>query len=78
MALIEEPDLWKLIEARADATPSRTFLLDEREKTIRFDAFRDRALRVAAGLLEIGLSIAAGQRFHLRRLAGTFQFGQMA
>jgi acyl-CoA synthetase (AMP-forming)/AMP-acid ligase II len=59
MALIEEPDLWSLIEARADATPARTFLLDEREKTIRFGEFRDRALRVAAGLLEIGLSPGA-------------------
>jgi acyl-CoA synthetase (AMP-forming)/AMP-acid ligase II len=56
MALIEEPDLWSLIEARAEATPARTFLLDERETAIRFGEFRDRALRVAAGLLEVGLS----------------------
>lgn len=55
MALIEEPDLWRLIEARAEATPARTFLLDEREKTVGFGEYRDRAERVAAGLLEAGL-----------------------
>ncbi len=56
MALIDEPDLWSLIEARSDETPDRTFLIDERENAIRFDEFRDRALRVAAGLAQIGVS----------------------
>ncbi|MAG29388.1 MAG: cyclohexanecarboxylate-CoA ligase [Deltaproteobacteria bacterium] len=60
MGLIEEPDLWSLIEARAGETPELTFLLDEREREIGFGEFRDRALRAAAGLRQLG--VAPGDR----------------
>jgi acyl-CoA synthetase (AMP-forming)/AMP-acid ligase II len=55
MEVIEEYDLWSLIEARADATPDHTFLVDERSHEIDFASYRDRALRVAAGLSRLGV-----------------------
>ena len=58
--MIDERDLWSLIEARADETPERTFLLDEGEREISFGEYRERALRAAAGLF--GLGIAPGDR----------------
>ncbi len=53
--MIEEPNLWPLIEARTAATPDAVFLLDERGEEIRFKAFRDRCSRVAAGLAKLGI-----------------------
>ena len=58
--MIDERDLWSLIEARADETPDRTFLLDEGEREITFAEYREQALRVAAGLMDLG--IASGDR----------------
>ncbi|MBJ19222.1 MAG: cyclohexanecarboxylate-CoA ligase [bacterium] len=54
--MIDERDLWALIEARANLTPDRTLLIDERSQEIGFAAFRDRAERVAAGLAELGVT----------------------
>ncbi len=53
--MIEESNLWPLIEARAAATPDAVFLLDERETEIRFVEFRNRCSRVAAGLAKLGV-----------------------
>ena len=58
--MIEEHNLWPLIEARAAATPERVFLLDERGQEIHFAAFRDRCSRVAAGLAKLG--VGPGER----------------
>jgi len=41
---------WELIEWRADADPDQVMLIDEADRTVTFGAFRDQALRVAAGL----------------------------
>lgn len=58
--MIEERNLWPLIEARAAATPESVFLLDERGNEIHFAAFRARCSRVAAGLAKLG--VGAGDR----------------
>jgi acyl-CoA synthetase (AMP-forming)/AMP-acid ligase II len=50
--------LWELLAARADASPHRPMLLDERDRRVSFAEFRARAERVAAGLH--GLGIGAG------------------
>jgi acyl-CoA synthetase (AMP-forming)/AMP-acid ligase II len=60
MAVIDERDLWSLIEARCEATPDGSFLIDERRFEITFAEYRDRALRAAAGLSELG--VARGDR----------------
>jgi len=46
---------WQLIEDRADATPDALFAVDERDRRLDFAGFRDRALRVAAGLQARGI-----------------------
>jgi acyl-coenzyme A synthetase/AMP-(fatty) acid ligase len=48
--------LWGLFEERAAASPQRTMLLDERDRRVTFDEGRARAERVAAGLLELGIT----------------------
>ena len=53
--MIEESNLWPLIEARTAATPDGVFLLDERGQEIRFKEFRNRCSRVAAGLAKLGV-----------------------
>ena len=60
MAVIDERDLWSLIEARTKATPDGSFLVDERHRELCFGEYRDQALRVAAGLAELG--IGRGER----------------
>ncbi|MDZ7791704.1 MAG: class I adenylate-forming enzyme family protein [Xanthomonadales bacterium] len=47
--------LWELIEARAAATPDAVFALDELGRTMRFGAFKDSVLAMAAGLLGVGV-----------------------
>jgi acyl-CoA synthetase (AMP-forming)/AMP-acid ligase II len=53
--VIDERELWALIEARARATPELPLIIDERSREIRFGEYRDRALRVAAGLAALGV-----------------------
>ena len=53
--LIEEPCLWPLIEARAEATPDALFAVDEHERTWSFADYRDASLRCAAGLAAMGV-----------------------
>lgn len=50
---------WRLIEDRAAATPDQPFILDERNRVITFDRFRDLAEEVAAGLLILGVEFPA-------------------
>jgi acyl-CoA synthetase (AMP-forming)/AMP-acid ligase II len=47
--------LWRLVEWRAAQTPDAEMLVDERGRRVSFAQFRDRALRVAAGLAERGV-----------------------
>jgi len=47
--------LWPLVEWRAGQTPDEEMLVDERGRRVSFAQFRDRALRVAAGLAERGV-----------------------
>jgi cyclohexanecarboxylate-CoA ligase len=54
-ALTGARTFWELIERRADADPDRVMLIDEADRTVTFGAFRDRALRVAAGLHAAGV-----------------------
>ena len=44
--------LWELVERRAALTPDAVMAVDEDERSMTFAEFRDRALRVAAGLHE--------------------------
>jgi cyclohexanecarboxylate-CoA ligase len=54
-ALRAAATFWELIDRRADATPDRLMLIDESDRTVTFAGFRDRALRVAAGLYDLGV-----------------------
>jgi acyl-CoA synthetase (AMP-forming)/AMP-acid ligase II len=42
--------LWELVEARAAATPEALFAVDEADRSLSFSAYRDAALRTAAGM----------------------------
>jgi len=52
--------LWELVERRAEATPDALLLIDESGNSLTCSAFRDRALRAAAGFAERG--VKAGTR----------------
>ncbi|NNL65955.1 MAG: AMP-binding protein [Myxococcales bacterium] len=54
-ALLEGSTFWDLVEGRAQATPDAVMLVDEHDRTLRFAEFRDAALRVAAGLHDLGV-----------------------
>lgn len=47
--------LWELLEQRANRDGERVMLVDEQERSVTFAGFRDRALRVAAGLRDLGI-----------------------
>ena len=47
--------LWPLVERRAAATPDALFAVDERGRRLSFAAYRDAALRCAAGLRALGI-----------------------
>jgi acyl-CoA synthetase (AMP-forming)/AMP-acid ligase II len=47
--------LWPLVERRAAATPDALFAVDEHDRELSFEAYRDAALRVAAGLHALGV-----------------------
>ena len=47
--------IWELVEARADASPDATALIDEAGTTLTCAELRDEALRTAAGLVELGV-----------------------
>ncbi|MGE0308425.1 MAG: class I adenylate-forming enzyme family protein [Acidimicrobiia bacterium] len=46
---------WEIICERADLTPDRRMLEDDRDRTITYGEFRDLAERVAAGLWDMGV-----------------------
>ncbi len=54
--MITGSTIWQLVEARAAATPEALFAVDERDRTLTFAGYRDRALRVAAGLCVRGIA----------------------
>ncbi|MFP6654762.1 MAG: AMP-binding protein [Myxococcota bacterium] len=58
--LVEGGSLWRLIEARADATPDTSLAVDQLGREISFAEYRDRAERTARGLAAFGLE--PGQR----------------
>jgi acyl-CoA synthetase (AMP-forming)/AMP-acid ligase II len=58
--MLEQTELWGLVEARADATPDAVFALDEQGRSLSFAGYRRAAERVAAGLAALG--IRAGER----------------
>ncbi len=47
---------WRLIEQRAEATPDRRFLSDERGRAVTFTEYRQFSEEVAAGLADLGVS----------------------
>ncbi|HZP28091.1 MAG TPA: AMP-binding protein [Acidimicrobiia bacterium] len=55
MADLNEPTLWRLIEARAAATPGALLVVDEHDRELTFAAYRDACLRAAAGLAALGV-----------------------
>jgi len=54
--IYEASTFWELLERRAAVDPDAAMLIDERDRTISFAEFRDRAERVAAGLLALGIT----------------------
>jgi acyl-CoA synthetase (AMP-forming)/AMP-acid ligase II len=48
--------LWELLDKRARETPDAPMLIDEHDRTVSFADFRDRAERVAAGLVGLGVT----------------------
>jgi acyl-CoA synthetase (AMP-forming)/AMP-acid ligase II len=53
--VLQAPTLWALVERRAESTPDALALADEDDRRLTFAGFRDRALRAAAGLSELGV-----------------------
>ncbi|HEX4620714.1 MAG TPA: AMP-binding protein, partial [Myxococcaceae bacterium] len=47
--------LWQLIEERAAKSPRATFVMDERDRSLTFEEYRDTALKTASGLLQLGV-----------------------
>ncbi|MEZ5381467.1 MAG: AMP-binding protein [Microthrixaceae bacterium] len=47
--------IWQLVEARAEASPDATVLIDERDNTLTFAQLRDEALATASGLAAMGV-----------------------
>jgi acyl-CoA synthetase (AMP-forming)/AMP-acid ligase II len=55
MTFADTETLWELVERRAEATPDALLLIDESGRSITCSAFRDRAVRAAAGFHELGV-----------------------
>ncbi len=53
--LYDVSTLWELVRRRAEATPDAPMLYDESGRSLTFAEFADRAERVAAGLMELGV-----------------------
>ena len=47
---------WELLERRRAVDPDAAMLIDDRDRTVTFREFRDRAERVAAGLFALGIT----------------------
>jgi len=48
--------MWHLIESRAKATPDARFVVDASTRMLTFKQLHDESLRVAAGLVGIGIT----------------------
>jgi acyl-CoA synthetase (AMP-forming)/AMP-acid ligase II len=57
--VIAAATLWELVERRAAATPGALFAVDEEDRALDFAAYRDAALRAAAGLHARGVRAGA-------------------
>ena len=54
--MISGSGLWELVEQRAALTPDARFAVDESDRELSFSAYRDAALRCAAGLARLGVA----------------------
>jgi acyl-CoA synthetase (AMP-forming)/AMP-acid ligase II len=57
--------LWDLVERRAQATPDALFAVDDSDRSLSFAAYRDGALRCAAGLAARGVAADANVSWQL-------------
>ena len=55
--MLSDSSLWKLIEARADATPDALMAVDENMETLTFGDFAIESERAAAGLSALGVGV---------------------
>ncbi|HET6811838.1 MAG TPA: AMP-binding protein [Acidimicrobiales bacterium] len=55
MLIRDAGTFWELIERRAELDPGRRMLVDEQDRELTFGQLRDDALRVAAGLVGLGV-----------------------
>ena len=46
---------WSLAERRAELSPDARMIVDDRDQVLSFEGYRESALRVAAGLVELGV-----------------------
>ena len=53
--MLEEPTLWRLVEARAAATPEARMAVDKRERALTFAGYHAACLDVAGALAELGI-----------------------
>jgi acyl-CoA synthetase (AMP-forming)/AMP-acid ligase II len=53
--MLEAPNLWELVLARASETPDARMVVDERGNTLTFAEYRDAAERAAAGFAGMGV-----------------------
>jgi acyl-CoA synthetase (AMP-forming)/AMP-acid ligase II len=54
--MLDEPQLWALIEARAALSPDKVLVVDDHDRALTFGEYRDRAERVAAHLHALGVN----------------------
>ena len=53
--MLDQPQLWALIEARAALSPDEVLVVDDHDRTLTFGEYRDQAERVAAHLSTLGV-----------------------
>ena len=52
---LEAGTIWRLLVARAEATPEARFIVDEHRRQVTFGELRDAVERAAAGLMDLGV-----------------------
>jgi acyl-CoA synthetase (AMP-forming)/AMP-acid ligase II len=78
-SLVESRTFWDLVERRVDATPDAPMLLDEHDRLLSFAEYKAAALRVAAGLVELGVGPGTRVSYQLpTRLETTILMGSLA
>lgn len=53
--MIEGQTMWDLVEGRAESTPDARMAVDETGRELKFGEYRDRSLRVASALKQMGV-----------------------